>query len=483
MRTPTRPSPVAVLLVLAFGVAPALTLGGCGKGPRAPQLARIYDPIAQAAGDRHPVVVIPGVLGTRLVDASGERTVWGAYDRTTVDPEDAEGARLVAIPMREGVPLADLRDEVRPDGVLDSVRVDVLGLPVQLAAYVDILRTLDVGHYRDSQIDYGDVDWGDDHYTCFQFAYDWRRDVAEQAVALHEQILEIERIVREATGRADRVKVDVIAHSMGGLVLRYYLRYGPHPPEADGTLPPLTWQGAEHVERAILVGTPSAGSVEAVRQLVEGVDFSIFTPRYAPPVLGTMPALYQLLPRTRHRRVVDAATEDPIDDLYDADAWDRRGWGLLDPDEDRALRHLLPEVGDASARRRIARDHLAKCLARAETLHRALDVRATPPPGLEIRLVAADSEDTPSVLAVDGTTGRLRIAESAPGDGTVTRASAIMDERLDGGPFTARLRSPIAWREITFLFTDHLGLTRDPGFTDNVLHVLLEAPRPGDAPG
>jgi hypothetical protein len=30
---------------------------------------------------------------------------------------------------------------------------------------------------------------------------------------------------------------------------------------------------------------------------------------------------------------------------------------------------------------------------------------------------------------------------------------------------------------VTFLFTDHLGLTRDPAFADNVLYLLLEDPR------
>ena len=41
----------------------------------------------------------------------------------------------------------------------------------------------------------------------------------------------------------------------------------------------------------------------------------------------------------------------------------------------------------------------------------------------------------------------------------------------------ATLDSPVDWTQITFLYTDHLGLTRDPAFTDNVLYLLLEDPR------
>ena len=36
------------------------------------------------------------------------------------------------------------------------------------------------------------------------------------------------------------------------------------------------------------------------------------------------------------------------------------------------------------------------------------------------------------------------------------------------------IRSPIPWSDIVFLPEDHLGLTRSPVFSDNVLHTLLE---------
>ena len=56
------------------------------------------------------------------------------------------------------------------------------------------------------------------------------------------------------------------------------------------------------------------------------------------------------------------------------------------------------------------------------------------------------------------------------------RSSALLDERLDGD-WQPTLRSPIPWSDVLFLFEDHLGLTRDPTFTDNLLYWLLEDPR------
>ncbi len=56
------------------------------------------------------------------------------------------------------------------------------------------------------------------------------------------------------------------------------------------------------------------------------------------------------------------------------------------------------------------------------------------------------------------------------------RSSALLDER-ETGSWEAGLRSPVPWRDVLFLFRNHLGLTRDPIFTDNVLFWLLEQPR------
>jgi hypothetical protein len=50
-----------------------------------------------------------------------------------------------------------------------------------------------------------------------------------------------------------------------------------------------------------------------------------------------------------------------------------------------------------------------------------------------------------------------------------------MDERVERNRAT-RLESPIAWDHVTFLFQDHLGLTSDPTFSDNLLFLLLEQP-------
>ena len=138
----------------------------------------------------NPIILIPGILGSRLVDENPGEIVWGIFSGTYADPGSPEEARLVALPMREGSDLSSLRDSVRSDGALETVKVKILGLLLTLSAYVDILATLGIGGYRSEELaSSGAVDYGSNHFTCFQFDYDWRRDNIENARLLHEFIL------------------------------------------------------------------------------------------------------------------------------------------------------------------------------------------------------------------------------------------------------------------------------------------------------
>src|SRR5262249_45989161 len=150
------------------------------------------------------------------------------------------------------------------------------------------------------------------HFTCFQFAYDWRRDNAENSRRLHEFILEKKAYVEgeriKRYGTSGPVRFDIVAHSMGALLARYYLMYGPAELLVNGTPPILTWSGAQHVERLVQVAPPNAGSAKALEDLVNGVQFSKLLPTYDAALWGTMPAAYQLLPRTRHRIVSESGS-------------------------------------------------------------------------------------------------------------------------------------------------------------------------------
>lgn len=468
------------MLVSLFG-----GLVGCtqSRGRQHFELSKIYDQRAQLPDSaRNPVIVIPGILGSKLIDSHSQEVVWGELGPGGVSPRRTRSLTELALPMQLGSPLDQLRDQVAEDGPLDQLTFKMLGIPIRVNAYAQILAAMGVGGYRDQRFrgTYRDneVNYGADHFTCFQFAYDWRRDISESAALLHEYIEETDAFVRqqflENYGLEDpAIRFDIVAHSMGGLVARYYLRYGNQPLPADGSLPVLNWAGAQRVGRVFLIGTPNAGSAQAIVEMKEGMQLAPPLPKFPAAVIGTMPAAYQLLPRTHTRPLVRKNGQTL--DVLAPETWEELQWGLADPKQDKTLRKLLPD-SNATERRRIALEHQFKCLVRARQLHDSLDLIADPPATLEMHLYAGDAEETlESVVIGTGFRGQSKIVEKREhaGDGTVTRASALWEEDTEDG-----IRHRINWRTRTFLSADHLGLTRDRAFVDNVLSRLLEPASP-----
>ena len=177
------PSLVATAAVLAFERCPqvfqrttrvlrvraclhvmgVLLLASCGVMQPIPDLGGLYNELAQQEDPyRNPVIVIPGILGSRLVDQETGAIAWGAFGWNQVNPNSPEGAPLVGLPMARGESLRELRDGVRSDGALDRVVVNIVGVPVELNAYFNILRSLGVGGYRDQDLaEAGAIDYGD----------------------------------------------------------------------------------------------------------------------------------------------------------------------------------------------------------------------------------------------------------------------------------------------------------------------------------
>ena len=471
-----------------LGIWLAMVFSSCSKtySLQPPDLKHIYEDAAQQSGEtRNPVIVIPGILGSSLYDQANQQIVWGAFDSQFQGPKSPMAARQIALPMQKGRSIQELKDEVVSLSALDRLKFQLFGLSVEPRAYAQILATLGAGGYRDEGLAAaGVIDYGEDHFNCFQFHYDWRRSCAENAALLDAFIKEKKIYVQEQRqkrygGTPKPVKFDIVAHSMGGLIARYYLRYGNQGLRASLSTPRLNWAGARSVEKCVLVATPNSGSIVALEDLINGKNFAPkwleripFTTllNYPASILGTYPSIYQLMPRTRHKTFVNQAGE-PVN-LYDPELWKNQRWGLLDPQESESLAWLLPEY-TTSERKEIAYDHIAKCLQSAESFHRALDIPAKSPKGLSMFLIAGDSIYTKERIKMNFETGEYSFDYYAPGDGTVLRSSVLADQRA-GSSYRPRLDSPIDIEQTLFLPRDHINLTKDPVFADNLLFTLLE---------
>ena len=425
--------------------------------------------------ERHPVIVIPGIFGSRLVDPGSKRIVWGLFTgKEMIENFSSKQIQLLSYPMEEGKSLCELWDGVVPAGVLDKVKVKLLGLPIYVNGYKDMMDVLEsAGYYGEASAKSS----GKKYATCFTFAYDWRKDIVDTSrqldVFIQEKKKYLQKKYEELYGVKDYdVQFDIVAHSMGGLITRYYLMYGGEDLPQDGPRPSVTWKGAKNVRKAVIIGTPNAGYLDAFTELVEGMTFATGAPKIQPAALGTFPSLYEMIPLPNLGMVVSARNRDEKVDLYDPELWVKMKWGLADPKQGKVLKSILPDVKSAEARREIALDHLKKCLKRASQFTDAMRVDQAPPEGTTLHLFLGESILTNAVASLEERTGKLKVIKQFPGDGKVTANSALFNERSmnDPRPF---MSSPIHWSSVTFLFAAHMGITKDPVFVSNMLYTLF----------
>jgi hypothetical protein len=165
-----------------------------------------------------------------------------------------------------------------------------------------------------------------------------------------------------------------------------------------------------------------------------------------------------------------------------ADFWRHNGWGPFAPKQDRHLKVIFPDAPSARDRSERMAEFMEAAFDRANKFMAALDSHPEKPCPVPMILFAADASPTLARAVVrivdDGRTvlefkkGKLL---NSPGDGRVTRASALADERVTGGR-RGWLSSPVGWSQ-TFSLTDsHTSMFGNPSFQNNLLHLLLDRP-------
>lgn len=428
---------------------------------------------------RNPVIVVHGFLGARLKSSTRDVTVWGSLTgREAIGGISDEQLRAISLPMAEKTPLKDLKDHVYADELLENFSVRVLGMQFNVGAYGKMINILsDAGYVQEGLPLPKDKHF----YSLFIFYYDWRRDIPENAAKLHAFIQQkrayLQQEYKKLYGVDNyNVQFDVLAHSMGGMVSRYYLLYGNQDLPADGALPKLDWAGSKYIDKLVIVGTPNAGYLDTFFELVNGLQIEPMAPVYPPAAIGTFHTYYQMLPLNSTRSIVyaDDPNGPPIN-IFDPEVWIKNKWGLASPAQDETLKIILPTVNTQEERHAIAVDHLTKCLKRAKQFTDAMRVNAVPPDDVDFYLFLGDAVPTRRTAAVDRKTGTFEITDYEAGDGKVLASSARMDER-EGRTWTPFMQSPIKWNVVTHLTAAHMGITLSQEFADNVVYFLLENP-------
>ncbi len=365
---------------------------------------------------RDLVVMLPGITGS-VLEKDG-RDLWAISGAAAWRALRTLGRSLDELTLRGDDPeAAELDDGIRATRVMPDFHL-VPGL-VKVDGY-STLKQLIVDHFR---VVPGTVD-GPEPANFIEFPYDWRRDNAASARRLQRLVERRLPQWRQWSGAAD-AKLIVLAHSMGGLVARYYL-------EVLG--------GWRDCRALFTFGTPFCGSASALEYLANGYK-NLFVD--LTEAMRSFTSIYQLLPiykmvrvNGENRRV--AETE-----------------GIPGVDRGRAA---------AAAK---FHDEINKAVARHRDDNEYLRERYTLVPIVGIR------QPTLQSALLDG--GRLRSSGALPsgvdevfadGDGTVPRLSALPAELA---------RDP---RGI-FIAERHSSLQSNLSILDGLLERLKQMEAPG----
>jgi pimeloyl-ACP methyl ester carboxylesterase len=319
-----------------------------------------------------PIIIIPGLTGSELVNSRTGEEVWFKAKRSKDDD--------LRLPISAN--LARNHDDLVPKDILRSIKLAKF-LP-ESEIYERLINALETrGGYKEGQWNTPAKDGFAD--TFYVFPYDWRRDNVENARLLVRQIDALKRKLGKPN-----LKFNIIAHSMGGIISRYAAMYGNADLPAGAPKP--TWAGAKNFDKIFLLGTPNEGSALALNSLLNG--FSYFGGGINLPFIQdidrfdvfTMPSAFQLLPHDGTLMAYDEDLKPIAFDLYDPATWEKYGWSIWQ-DADFKKKMSVSE-------QRNARGYFLAALGRAKRLQTALDANTGDTVPVSFYLIGAECKDT-----------------------------------------------------------------------------------------
>jgi pimeloyl-ACP methyl ester carboxylesterase len=373
---------------------------------------------------RPPVILIPGLTGSELIDSKTGTTIWFKLHHVR-----ANDLRLPVSPN-----ISANRDELKPGDIIRDVKPGILP---RIDVYGGFITSLiSQGGYKEGRWDTPPARGYEN--TIYVFAYDWRRDNVENARILIRKIEALKRKLRRPG-----LKFDLVGHSMGGLIARYAAMYGDADLALTGTATP-TWAGAKDISRLIVLGTPNEGSPLSLKDLING--FSLLGVEVPLPFIRnmskfdvfTIPAAYELLPAPGTFKAYDDELRPINIDLYDPATWTKYGWNAID-DKNFEKEFSLTEQKAAPA-------YFAAVLDRAKRFQLALDGVSNSNSPVKIDMIGSACKDTVDAMVLyqkkdgkwdtifkadsfESSVGRKITSEElkgkiyGPGDGVVTRRS------------------------------------------------------------
>lgn len=437
------------LLKIAI-ISSTVFLMSCVSVSRKPDLDLLYG-ASYLNENTVPIIIIPGLMGTTLVNAQGEE-VW---------PKSASN---LAFSTFDDLAMEE-NDDIVPGKLLDGLfGIDFYGA---------LISTLEkAGRYEKGKLKTPVVSKSKRRY--YVLLYDWRKTNIDSVRKLHELIEQIRLDYKDPA-----LKVDIIAHSNGGLISRYYLQYGPQTEQSRKN--PKEWQeGDQRIRRIAMLGTPNLGSIISVSRLYQGFRIGLRT--IPPHILTHFATPFESMPSPASKAFMDSNGTPISLPIYDVAFWQANKWSIYSEENQLLLRK---DVKDPEQKAEQLHALFSKNLQHAFEFQSAL-AKPILQTKTQIALFGGDCELTKSkaifnkgivAFEQDDVQNKNKNIDythlmKAPGDGLVTRESqlarastAYLDTALQKDLF------PIA--QTTFFCESHELLTGNPYFQNNLLYFLF----------
>lgn len=229
---------------------------------------------------RDMVVILPGITGSVL--QKDGKDLWAVSGQAIWNIVKSQGKALDALKIKQDDPEAeDLDDGIKAVRLVEDAQVipglfKVDGYTKTTRMITDNLSNVIRGNIYD--------DSDDKAANFYHFPYDWRRDNRASGKILKKLLDKRLKRWREYSGNQN-AKVILLAHSMGGLVSRYYL-------EVLG--------GWKDCKALFTFGTPYRGSINAVNFVANGYKEAFID---LTEVMRSMNSVYQLMPRYKALKI------------------------------------------------------------------------------------------------------------------------------------------------------------------------------------
>ena len=255
--------------------------------------------------EKHPpekaIIFIPGNYGSALKKKTTGERVW-----LTVS-EGLWGSSTLALD-QDGLEISGTMELIE-DGILGNVRVVPLVYVVDV--YASLLENLEDRFQGKARI--------------IPFSYDWRQDN-------FKAVTQLAQLVDQLIDSGIR-SISILAHSMGGLIATYYLRYGEQKPETTTELPEENWNGAQKIDRVVLAGVPFRGAMSRFQHTQTGTRFGLNKSLLTAQAISSLPATYQLLPFFETSKILSQTLKPIPNVIFDPHQWIQHGWGLMNAQE------------------------------------------------------------------------------------------------------------------------------------------------------